>query len=168
MAIAGHMMREMLEHYSHVRMAAKRGAVAKLECGLIAPIPKDPQARDEKPPQGELNGCVTIDVTKCGFSRPRSLYVYDLIGGASGFEPPTSWSRIRISLIYCVRPWLFQRLVATSVAIKTGYFIPPFAQAGAGAPAMRSRRSPPRVCLFHGVTRQFGAKRSFKTLVISG
>jgi integrase len=49
MAIAGHMTREMLEHYSHVRMAAKRGAVAKLECGLIDPIPKEQQARDEKP-----------------------------------------------------------------------------------------------------------------------
>ena len=30
MALAGHMSREMLEHYSHVRMAAKRAALDKL------------------------------------------------------------------------------------------------------------------------------------------
>jgi integrase len=38
MALAGHMTREMLEHYSHVRMAAKRSALEGLESGLmIAP-----------------------------------------------------------------------------------------------------------------------------------
>lgn len=36
MALAGHMSREMLEHYSHVRMAAKRAALDKLEGGLIS------------------------------------------------------------------------------------------------------------------------------------
>ena len=35
MAVAGHMSRRMLEHYSHVRMAAKRAAVEKLESGLM-------------------------------------------------------------------------------------------------------------------------------------
>jgi integrase len=35
MAMAGHMSRKMLEHYSHVRMAAKRAAVSKLESGLM-------------------------------------------------------------------------------------------------------------------------------------
>jgi len=30
MAVAGHLSREMLEHYSHVRMAAKREALEKL------------------------------------------------------------------------------------------------------------------------------------------
>jgi len=33
MAIAGHVNREMLEHYSHIRMQAKRGAVAALGRG---------------------------------------------------------------------------------------------------------------------------------------
>jgi integrase len=33
MALAGHMSREMLEHYSHVRMAAKREALDKLAGG---------------------------------------------------------------------------------------------------------------------------------------
>jgi len=35
MAVAGHMSRRMLEHYSHVRMAAKRTALDKLESGLM-------------------------------------------------------------------------------------------------------------------------------------
>lgn len=34
-AIAGHLSQRMLEHYSHVRMAAKREALAKLEGGLM-------------------------------------------------------------------------------------------------------------------------------------
>jgi integrase len=36
MALAGHMSRRMLEHYSHVRMAAKRVALDKLEGGLMS------------------------------------------------------------------------------------------------------------------------------------
>ncbi len=36
MAVAGHLSREMLEHYSHVRMAAKRDALDKLSGGLIS------------------------------------------------------------------------------------------------------------------------------------
>jgi integrase-like protein len=36
MAVAGHMSRRMLEHYSHVRMAAKRLALEKLESGLMS------------------------------------------------------------------------------------------------------------------------------------
>jgi hypothetical protein len=35
MAVAGHMSRLMLEHYSHVRMATKRSALEKLESGLM-------------------------------------------------------------------------------------------------------------------------------------
>jgi len=35
MAVAGHMSRRMLEHYSHVRMAAKRTVLNKLESGLM-------------------------------------------------------------------------------------------------------------------------------------
>jgi hypothetical protein len=33
MAVAGHLDRTMMEHYSHVRMAAKRDALGKLESG---------------------------------------------------------------------------------------------------------------------------------------
>lgn len=35
MAVAGHMSRRMLEHYSHVRMAAKRTALDKLADGFM-------------------------------------------------------------------------------------------------------------------------------------
>jgi integrase len=35
MALAGHLSRAMMEHYSHVRMAAKRAAVEGLSGGLI-------------------------------------------------------------------------------------------------------------------------------------
>ncbi|MBV8841414.1 MAG: hypothetical protein JO307_01260 [Bryobacterales bacterium] len=35
MAVAGHMSRRMLEHYSHVRMAAKCSVLEKLESGLM-------------------------------------------------------------------------------------------------------------------------------------
>ena len=37
MALAGHLSRRMMEHYSHARMAAKREALAKLESGLMTP-----------------------------------------------------------------------------------------------------------------------------------
>ena len=41
MALAGHMSRRMLEHYSHVRMAAKRTALDRLEGGLMGSRPTD-------------------------------------------------------------------------------------------------------------------------------
>jgi len=44
MALAGHMSRRMLEHYSHVRMAAKRNAVELLQTGLL----KAPAAKARK------------------------------------------------------------------------------------------------------------------------
>jgi integrase len=49
MSIAGHMSRAMLEHYSHVRMAAKREALGKLEGGLMV-APSKESARDEARP----------------------------------------------------------------------------------------------------------------------
>jgi integrase len=41
MALAGHLSREMMEHYSHVRMAAKRKAVDALSGGLIRSMDRD-------------------------------------------------------------------------------------------------------------------------------
>ena len=35
LAITGHWTREMLEHYSHVRMEAQRDAVGELSSGLM-------------------------------------------------------------------------------------------------------------------------------------
>jgi integrase len=43
MAVSGHMSRRMLEHYSHVRMAAKRTALDKLESGLMGGLPVENQ-----------------------------------------------------------------------------------------------------------------------------
>ena len=43
MALAGHLSREMMEHYSHVRMAAKRSALEKLECGLMGASQSTPE-----------------------------------------------------------------------------------------------------------------------------
>ncbi|HXS96457.1 MAG TPA: tyrosine-type recombinase/integrase [Candidatus Limnocylindrales bacterium] len=48
MAVAGHMSRRMLEHYSHVRMTAKRTALDKLECGLMGGLAVENQPAVEK------------------------------------------------------------------------------------------------------------------------
>ena len=48
MAVAGHMSRRMLEHYSHVRMAAKRTVLDKLESGLMGSPAVESQAVAEK------------------------------------------------------------------------------------------------------------------------
>jgi hypothetical protein len=47
MSIAGHISRKMMEHYSHVRMAAKREAIATLGGGLLAPEPDAEEATDK-------------------------------------------------------------------------------------------------------------------------
>jgi hypothetical protein len=43
-SIAGHLSKKMLDHYSHVRLAAKRQAVEGLGGGLIMPEPDVQQA----------------------------------------------------------------------------------------------------------------------------
>ena len=48
MAVSGHMSRRMLEHYSHVRMAAKRTVLDKLESGLMGGRPVESQPAVEK------------------------------------------------------------------------------------------------------------------------
>ena len=49
MAVSGHMSRRMLEHYSHVRMAAKRTVLDKLESGLMGGRVVEDQPTVEKP-----------------------------------------------------------------------------------------------------------------------
>lgn len=44
MAVAGHVSRRMLEHYSHVRMAAKRTVLDKLESGLMGGLSTESQS----------------------------------------------------------------------------------------------------------------------------
>lgn len=46
-SIAGHLSKKMLDHYSHVRLAAKRKAVEGLGGGLIAPEPDVHDAKGE-------------------------------------------------------------------------------------------------------------------------
>ena len=48
MAVAGHMSKRMLEHYSHVRMAAKRTVLDKLESGLMGGLPVKARPAVEK------------------------------------------------------------------------------------------------------------------------
>ena len=48
MAVAGHLDRAMMEHYSHVRMAAKRDVLSKLESGLMDAAPVEAQPAAEK------------------------------------------------------------------------------------------------------------------------
>jgi integrase len=48
MAVAGHLDRAMMEHYSHVRMAAKRDVLGKLESGLMATAPVEAELAPEK------------------------------------------------------------------------------------------------------------------------
>lgn len=47
-AMAGHMSRRMMEHYSHVRKEAKRSVVDQLEGGLIAPYPRETECATRK------------------------------------------------------------------------------------------------------------------------
>lgn len=49
MSIAGHVSREMLEHYSHIRMQAKRDAVARLEGGKPNDVVKEETGFEEVP-----------------------------------------------------------------------------------------------------------------------
>ncbi|MGB6941524.1 MAG: hypothetical protein WBE37_03860 [Bryobacteraceae bacterium] len=45
-AVAGYLDRAMMEHYSHVRMAAKRDVLQKLETGLMEiPMAEDATAQ---------------------------------------------------------------------------------------------------------------------------
>ena len=48
MAVAGHLDRAMMEHYSHVRMAAKRDALGRMESGLMEAAPVKAQPASEK------------------------------------------------------------------------------------------------------------------------
>jgi integrase len=48
MAVAGHIDRAMMEHYSHVRMAAKREVLGQMESGLISAPPADAEPASQK------------------------------------------------------------------------------------------------------------------------
>jgi len=64
MAVAGHLDRAMMEHYSHVRMAAKRDVLGKLESGLMEIPIVEAKPKVEKLNGENSKGYVTIYVTK--------------------------------------------------------------------------------------------------------
>src|SRR5271170_6056172 len=78
MAIAGHISRQMLEHYSHVRLDLKRKAL-------------DGLATRKGNSEGKPTGYDTIPLS--GESDHDLSYKKRLVG-ERGFEPPTPWSRI--------------------------------------------------------------------------
>jgi hypothetical protein len=49
MAIAGHVSREMLNHYSHIRLEVKRQALAGLSNGTLAPVMSSSTSQNERP-----------------------------------------------------------------------------------------------------------------------
>ena len=73
-SIAGHVSQRMLEHYSHVRLQAKRRALDALAT-----------TRTTSPNQGAIEGgYVTKNVTKSGSEGMPSLQVIEKIGGDDG------------------------------------------------------------------------------------
>jgi integrase len=79
MSIAGHVSTRMLAHYSHVRLEAKRTALAALS--------EDAQTR----------GHVTIDVTKQVFGHNHETQVIENMVDVTGFEPATPCLQSRCS-----------------------------------------------------------------------
>jgi hypothetical protein len=53
-SIAGHLSKKMLDHYSHVRLAAKRQALEGLGGGLIAPEPDAQEAKGSVVSKGSI------------------------------------------------------------------------------------------------------------------
>ena len=87
MALAGHVSRKMLDHYSHIRQDAKREAVNVLS----ARVPKRPETR----------GYDTNNDTKAAQGEQVPSYVVEKMVGTSGFEPLTSTvSRKNVDVTY--------------------------------------------------------------------
>jgi hypothetical protein len=79
MSIAGHVSARMLAHYSHVRLNAKRNALAGLSDG--------PQT----------DGNVTIDGTNESLDESHELQVIENMVDVTGFEPATPCLQSRCS-----------------------------------------------------------------------
>jgi integrase len=79
MSIAGHVSARMLAHYSHVRLNAKRNALAGLSDGP------------------ERDGHVTIDVTKAAPDQTYELQVIENMVDVTGIEPVTPCLQSRCS-----------------------------------------------------------------------
>ncbi len=79
MSIAGHVSARMLAHYSHVRLKAKRNALAGLSDGP------------------ETDGHVTIDVTNASPDETNELQVIENMVDVTGIEPVTPCLQSRCS-----------------------------------------------------------------------
>jgi hypothetical protein len=78
--IAGHVSKQMLKHYSHIRMAAKRGALE----GIVAK-PKADEAR--QPPHGPANPIIESDPI-IESVEPRRARTQGRESGALGIRTP--------------------------------------------------------------------------------
>lgn len=76
MALAGHVSRKMLEHYSHVRQEAKREAVNTLSA--------------KRPSKPTIKGYDTNNDTNANQAIQLPSYLIENMVGTSGFEPETS------------------------------------------------------------------------------
>ncbi len=86
-AVAGHMSRRMLEHYSHVRMAAKRTTLEKLQSGLMG----GPSATSQ-PESWKANRDLTSQSAPQPLppTLPSVCIFLKWMVGATGLEPVTS------------------------------------------------------------------------------
>src|SRR5271154_4583074 len=97
MALAGHVSRKMLEHYSHVRQEAKRDAVSVLSAS--------------RPCRPRMRGYDTNNDTKAAFGGRKPVYLVEKMVGTTGFEPATSPTprvrSTRLSHVPTVRPLVY-------------------------------------------------------------
>src|ERR1017187_3247413 len=99
MAIAGHVSREMLQHYSHIRQEAKRKAVAALDnvtiTSHLAQWQAEAEERDKKKPKN----------------------INKLLVGAEGFEPPTLCSQSRCATRLRYAPTFSFDCIANGISV---------------------------------------------------
>jgi hypothetical protein len=67
MAVSGHLSRKMLEHYSHVRMAAKRAAVDALGGGPMQSATILEPAQASRPEPGYVTIPTSVQSKACKF-----------------------------------------------------------------------------------------------------
>ena len=79
-SIAGHVSQKMLEHYSHVRLEAKRRALDAL--ATTRPEKQNPGVSE--------GGYVTRNVTKMGSEEMPARKLFKTLAGTTGLEPATS------------------------------------------------------------------------------
>jgi hypothetical protein len=97
-AVSGHMSRRMLEHYSHVRMAAKRTVLDKLESGLMGG-----SAVESQPAVGKAwNGYVIIRAYKTYLNGPRVFATQVLLARWGSFSDSESGIDVTAIAVFLV------------------------------------------------------------------